>query len=617
MILQSVLQSETQNHRYRSHPSIWVVMVSACLILTTIIASAPLMARAAPGALAVQAADCGQAQFSSGTKINIVAPASNVPQEFAQFSGKWTGIWSQEPNGNTICHILAIETIDALGRVKGVYQRSGVRPRRFKSHFIDGKFAFPSFQVMLSAETDGRISLLEQSKSGTPSEFTMQRVDSSVVVPTSTAASDANATSPIAASASSSPSYPIQNLEFLANTAGAYKAWADACNDPAGVTAKTDFLSMVDGLALGEKTVLIQRFEKRYAQRKDYAEQQTTQCIAIGKTDCCDSTQRGRFNDAKRRYQNSLDGTIAAAISADPGSNTAILEDRAAGVSTPIVIRTPPPSSPAPGTPANTQTAAANSENQTPRISKLKAEDFDGIEWNPQILLISTLVGIDVHLERCLGFREPIRANVETYSQATKPPQHQGVMGGYDNRYNKLERLGLLNRYTQLGGDWHYRSDDCTDEAMDDLYFAYEKWEQGLLGIASPVAVEYQTPKIATLTIEEFAGTTLNENTYNPVTLESIIQIDLHIEHCLKFREPIKANYDVYLETLGVDYWEDRSFQYENTHTNFGRQIAVSSYTVVYPSSYKRSDCRTEVIADLYSEYEKWEKGLLDGTRSW
>ena len=46
-------------------------------------------------ALATSAADC-DFYNPRRTTINIVAPASDVPQEFAQFSGKWTGFWDME-----------------------------------------------------------------------------------------------------------------------------------------------------------------------------------------------------------------------------------------------------------------------------------------------------------------------------------------------------------------------------------------------------------------------------------------------------------------------------------------------------------------------------------------
>lgn len=427
---------------------------------------------------------------------------------------------------------------------------------------------------------------------------------------------------------SATPTYVANDLRALTTSAGKYAAWADVCGDPAGAEVRSDFLVRADLLAPEEQADVIQRFERSYSKKKKNAEPVLERCMLQGKTDCCTvgaevAKPFGFARDLYQAHLANLDAVtapveIAAAappvVSPSPSSVAELTAESSPPNNESVAATT---TSPPPATMESTQVVVAKSENQTPRIGKLKVEDFDGIEWNPQILLIPTLVGIDVHLERCLGYREPIRANVDSYTQATKPPLHQGLVGAYDARYNKLKKVGLLNKYTQLGGDWHHRSDDCTGEVIEDLYFAYEKWEQSLLGIAPPVAVDYQAAKIGTLTIEDFAATTLNESTYNPVTLESIVQIDLHIEHCLNFREPIKANYDAYLQALKVDYWEDRSFQYENTHTNFGKKIANSSYTTVYPRSYKRSDCRTEVLADIYSEYEKWEKGLLDGTRSW
>jgi hypothetical protein len=117
-----------------------------------------------------------------------------------------------------------------------------------------------------------------------------------------------------AATASTSIFYPMPNLEALALNAGEYAAWADACSDPAGVTVKSDLISMLDALTLGEKAKIIQRFDKRYAQRKNYAEQRVKQCTASGRTDCCTAT-KGGINQAKQRYQGSLKSTVAAATS--------------------------------------------------------------------------------------------------------------------------------------------------------------------------------------------------------------------------------------------------------------------------------------------------------------
>jgi len=122
-----------------------------------------------------------------------------------------------------------------------------------------------------------------------------------------------------AATVSSSIFYPMPNLAALANDAGEYAAWADACSDPASVTVKRNLSSMLDAMTPAEKAKIIQRFDNRRAQRKNYAEQHVKQCTAMGRTDCCSTVTKGqkggKFHQAKMRYQRSLKGTVAAASS--------------------------------------------------------------------------------------------------------------------------------------------------------------------------------------------------------------------------------------------------------------------------------------------------------------
>jgi hypothetical protein len=115
--------------------------------------------------LATSAKDC---DIKRPPPINIIAPASNVPQEFAQFSGKWTGFWASKH-----CTVLVIETIDAEGNVEGVYDVAGATPaRKFQSQIIDGKITIGPHTYMLSgAEIDGRIT------GGTETDVTMEKVE--------------------------------------------------------------------------------------------------------------------------------------------------------------------------------------------------------------------------------------------------------------------------------------------------------------------------------------------------------------------------------------------------------------------------------------------------------
>ena len=103
---------------------------------------------ASPAAAPASAADC---DLQLPTEAGIVAPASNVPQEFAQFSGMWTGIWS---DGN--CAILVIKAIDVEGKVTGFYI-GGRSEGLFDSQIIDGTIRAIYGNFMLSAEMDGQI----------------------------------------------------------------------------------------------------------------------------------------------------------------------------------------------------------------------------------------------------------------------------------------------------------------------------------------------------------------------------------------------------------------------------------------------------------------------------
>ena len=121
--------------------------------------------------LAASARDCDF--YRPRTKIIIVAPASNVPQEFAQFSGKWRGIAESTVSNSEYCVILAIETIGAEGNVEGTFALNRLQPKKFRSQIIDGKITSGKFTFMLSAEMDGRITGQINSK-----RFTMEKFES-------------------------------------------------------------------------------------------------------------------------------------------------------------------------------------------------------------------------------------------------------------------------------------------------------------------------------------------------------------------------------------------------------------------------------------------------------
>ena len=163
------------------------------------------------GALAISAAVC-DVQVLAGEDVYvlatpIVAPATSVPQEFAQFSGKWIGEWDAQlvpgkVQSGPLCAVLVIRTVDADGRVRGVYSMG--RRIGIAAQITDGKFTFGRsviYTIRLSTEIDGQIAGLRESL-GRTSEITMEKVASPAAAPTSPAVSDTSAASPAAAPAS-------------------------------------------------------------------------------------------------------------------------------------------------------------------------------------------------------------------------------------------------------------------------------------------------------------------------------------------------------------------------------------------------------------------------------
>lgn len=73
-----------------------------------------------------------------GPNVAIVAPAEDVPQDYAAFSGLWTGTWGARLDGK-----LAVQTVDADGAVKGVYAWGDHPKGRFSagSTPVQGKIA--------------------------------------------------------------------------------------------------------------------------------------------------------------------------------------------------------------------------------------------------------------------------------------------------------------------------------------------------------------------------------------------------------------------------------------------------------------------------------------------
>lgn len=158
--------------------------------------------------LATSAAVC-DVQALTGEEVvalanAIIAPATSVPQEFAQFSGKWIGEWDEQlvpgrVQSGPLCAVLVITTVDADGRVRGVYSMG--RQFGIEAQITDGKFTFgrsPDYTFMLSTEIDGQIAGLRE-YIGRTSRITMENVASPAAAPTSPAVSDTSAASQAAA----------------------------------------------------------------------------------------------------------------------------------------------------------------------------------------------------------------------------------------------------------------------------------------------------------------------------------------------------------------------------------------------------------------------------------
>ena len=77
--------------------------------------------------------------------VTIAAPASDVPEQFAAFSGVWKGKW-----GNWLCSRLAFEEVAKDGAVKVIYSWGkvpGSQPgyERYGSTIKDGKIKFGTY----------------------------------------------------------------------------------------------------------------------------------------------------------------------------------------------------------------------------------------------------------------------------------------------------------------------------------------------------------------------------------------------------------------------------------------------------------------------------------------
>ena len=60
--------------------------------------------------------------------VRVVAPATDVPQELARFSGAWSGAWRDKGGVDTQCNTLVIEQVHANGFLRVVYS-VGASPR--------------------------------------------------------------------------------------------------------------------------------------------------------------------------------------------------------------------------------------------------------------------------------------------------------------------------------------------------------------------------------------------------------------------------------------------------------------------------------------------------------
>ena len=84
---------------------------------------------------------------------SVQAPGPDVAANLAAFSGRWVGIWDNNPLATTS---LTIESVSPAGDVAGSYVYTSVSPARFVAKIIDDTIAFGSlYKFTFRLQPDG------------------------------------------------------------------------------------------------------------------------------------------------------------------------------------------------------------------------------------------------------------------------------------------------------------------------------------------------------------------------------------------------------------------------------------------------------------------------------
>jgi hypothetical protein len=89
-----------------------------------------------------------------GPAPSVQAPGPDVPANFAAFSGRWVGIWDNNPQSTTS---LTIESVSPTGDVTGSYVYMG-NPSMFAVKITDGTINFGSrYKFTFRLRPDGKM----------------------------------------------------------------------------------------------------------------------------------------------------------------------------------------------------------------------------------------------------------------------------------------------------------------------------------------------------------------------------------------------------------------------------------------------------------------------------
>lgn len=105
------------------------------------------------------AVDC-IAETPLPSNISTRKPADNVPQAMARYVGTWVGAW-QDRGRDALCHRLVITSVDAAGKVHGIYS-NGV--------YAGWKISRPNYSKVQGSILEGKL-VLDRFPSGNQAHY--------------------------------------------------------------------------------------------------------------------------------------------------------------------------------------------------------------------------------------------------------------------------------------------------------------------------------------------------------------------------------------------------------------------------------------------------------------